>query len=79
MSLMDARALFYTGYWRQAADNSQSIHRFRSHTKEELLSFRRLLNKRMSRDRRVVQLQFRFLGPAAWQPEISPQRPPFQF
>jgi hypothetical protein len=46
MYFMDNRALFFSLCWKEAAESSSTIHRFRTHTNAERISFERMLNKR---------------------------------
>jgi hypothetical protein len=49
MRFMDSRTLFFSHCWKEAIGSSQSIHRFRSHSKEELTCFERILSRRANR------------------------------
>ncbi len=51
MDFMDARALFFFHRWRLAAQSSQTPHRFRTHSQEELACFKRMLDKHTFRFR----------------------------
>jgi hypothetical protein len=51
MYFMDARTQFFSQYWKEAASSSLSIHRFRSHTKQEREFFERKLNKQPRNER----------------------------
>jgi hypothetical protein len=52
MNFMDSRTLLFSHYWKEAADSSQNIHRFRTHSKEEFECFRRVLNRRLNENKR---------------------------
>jgi hypothetical protein len=45
MYFMDNRSLAFLGYWKNATNSSQDLHRFRNHSKEEDASFKRTLIK----------------------------------
>jgi hypothetical protein len=46
MYFMDNRALFFSLCWKEAAESSSTIHRFRTHTNAESSCFERMLDKR---------------------------------
>jgi hypothetical protein len=46
MNFMDARALLFTQNWNESVNSSMARHRFRTHSKEELECFERMLTKR---------------------------------
>jgi hypothetical protein len=49
MYFMDNRILSFLSFWNEATLYSQNIHRFRTHSKEEVASFNRTLLKRGKR------------------------------
>jgi hypothetical protein len=46
MHFMDAKSLFFSHCWKEATRSSLKVHRFRTHTKQELESFERKRSER---------------------------------
>ncbi|MBT3047964.1 MAG: hypothetical protein AB2728_15060 [Candidatus Thiodiazotropha sp.] len=56
MNCMDVRARLFLSCWKEAVCSSQSKHKFRTHTREEALSFERMLAKRDNSGKHLIHV-----------------------
>ncbi|MEW8562622.1 MAG: hypothetical protein AB2541_10965 [Candidatus Thiodiazotropha sp.] len=56
MNCMDVRARLFLSCWKEAVCSSQSKHKFRTHSREEVLSFKRMLDKRDHSGKRLIHV-----------------------
>jgi hypothetical protein len=53
MDFMDFRIYPFMRCWKNAIESAQTIHKFRTHSKEEAQCFKRMLAKRAHSDSRL--------------------------